>query len=41
METGFRCPQCGSFVNHWLPFSMLIECDCCGNVFEPEDADED
>ena len=37
MSTGFRCPRCGSYENSWIPFSMNIECHCCGNVFDPED----
>ena len=39
-ETGFRCPNCGSYENHWLPFSMDIECDACGTVFDDEEASE-
>lgn len=41
MSTGFRCPQCGSYENEWVPFSMDIECHACGNVFDTEEYQED
>lgn len=41
MSTGFRCPNCGGFDNEWVPFSMDVECHCCGNVFDPEDCPEE
>lgn len=41
MSTGFRCPNCGGFDSEWVPFSMDVECHCCGNVFDPEDCPEE
>lgn len=41
MGTGFRCPKCGSYHTVWIPFSMDVKCLCCGNVFDPEEEEQE
>lgn len=37
-ETGYACPECGSYRTHWIDRDE-IECETCDHVWEPDEDD--